>query len=410
MVQIDRPSSFQPEGPHLLDATMFWARQACGGVRRAISTKRAALVARGWRHTLLAPGVRGPGMVDCGGVPLPFSGGYRFVLNQGNATRLIEQAEPEIIESADPFTLAWSVLDAARALQVPSVAFCHSNLPAMAAHWLGDRQAHHWYGRWAERQARRYLARVYAGFDMVLSPSRVMTDILQDLGVRHAQHQPLGVDSAVFHPSAADPAWRRSLERRLRLVPGTRLLVYSGRFAAEKNLDLLVRAVELLGPGHVLLAIGSGPRPPKGRQVVVLKPQHHNGKLARLLASCDAFVHAGDQETFGLAALEAMACGTPLVTSAAGGLGELVDGVGITLVSRRPGHWAEAMRAALGSRDGPLVWQGLERARSLDWTVVLDSLTQRYMRLLERGALDSDLANTVTQPLLLPTGHQWTAT
>jgi alpha-1,6-mannosyltransferase len=406
---IDRPSSFQPEGPHLLDATMFWARQACGGVRRAISTKRAALVARGWRHTLMAPGVCGPGMVDCGGVPVPFSGGYRFVFNQSQATRLIEQAEPEIIESGDPFTLAWSVLDAARALQVPSVAFCHSHVPAMAAHWLGDRQADHWYGRWAERQARRYLARVYAGFDMVLAPSRVMTEALQDLGVRHAQHQPLGVDSAVFHPAANDPAWRRSLERRLGLVPGTRLLVYAGRFSTEKNLDLLVRAVELLGPGHVLLAIGSGPRPPRGRQVVVLKAQHHNGKLARLLASCDVFVHAGDHETFGLAALEAMACGTPLVTSGEGGLGELVDGVGSTLLSRRPGDWAEAIRAALGGQTAH-VPEGLERARSLDWKHVIDGLSQRYMRLLERGALDSDLASTPTQPLLLPTGHQWTAT
>lgn len=410
MLPNDRPSSFQPEGPHLLDATMFWARQACGGVRRAISTKRAALVARGWRHSLLAPGVHGPGMIDCGGIPLPFSGGYRFVTNRSQATRLIEQAEPEIIESGDPFTLAWAVLDAARALQVPSVAFCHSHLPAVAAHWVGDGDACRWPGRWAERQARRYLARVYAGFDMVLAPSRAMTEALQDFGVRHAQHQPLGVDSSVFNPVAADPAWRRSLERKLGLAPGTRLLVYAGRFAAEKNLDRLVRAVELLGPGHVLLAIGGGPRPPRGRQVVVIKPQHHDGKLARLLASCDAFVHAGDQETFGLAALEAMACGTPLVTSAAGGLGELVDGAGITLASHRPGDWAEAMRAALGARGGPMVQQGLERARSLDWTPVLEGLTQRYMRLLERGALDSDLTNTVTQPLLLPPGHQWTAT
>jgi alpha-1,6-mannosyltransferase len=243
----------------------------------------------------------------------------------------------------------------------------------------------------------------------VLAPSRVMTEALQDLGVRHAQHQPLGVDSAVFHPAANDPAWRRSLERRLGLVPGTRLLVYAGRFSTEKNLDLLVRAVELLGPGHVLLAIGSGPRPPRGRQVVVLKAQHHNGKLARLLASCDVFVHAGDHETFGLAALEAMACGTPLVTSGEGGLGELVDGVGSTLLSRRPGDWAEAIRAALGGQTAH-VPEGLERARSLDWKHVIDGLSQRYMRLLERGALDSDLASTPTQPLLLPTGHQWTAT
>ncbi|WP_374562738.1 glycosyltransferase [Ideonella sp.] len=395
-------SLYRPEGPHLLDATMLWAREACGGVRRAISTKRAMLVAQGWRHTLVAPGVRGPDMVDVGGVPLPLSGGYRCVWNRAQATRLIEKAEPEIIESSDPFTLAWAALDAARALQVPSVAFCHSNLPALAAHWAGNRCATAWPGRWAERQAQRYLARVYAGFDMVLAPSRAMTDTLHDLGVRHAQHQPLGVDCAVFNPAAADPAWRRALERRLQLPPGTRLLVYIGRFAAEKHLDLLSRAVELLGPKHVLLAVGSGPRPPKGRQVIVLKPQFHSGRLARLLASCDAFVHAGDQETFGLAALEAMACGTPLVASAAAGLGELADGVAITMTSRRPGDWAEAMRAALAGRDGDLAGRALARAREHDWKRVLDGLSQRYLHLLQRGPLDTDEPSaTPTQPLLL---------
>jgi alpha-1,6-mannosyltransferase len=396
------PPTSRPEGPHLLDATMFWSREACGGVRRVISTKRAALVAEGWQHTLLAPGVRGPGMIDCGGMPLPFSGGYRFVWSRAHATRLIEQAEPEIIESSDPFTLAWATLDAARALQVPSVAFCHSNLPALARHWVAGVGGNHWRGRWAERQARHYLARVYAGFDMVLAPSRTMTEALHDLGVRHAHHQTLGVDSTVFNPAAADPAWRRALERRLQLPPGTRLLVYTGRFASEKNLDLLARAVELLGPKHVLLAVGNGPKPPKGRQVVVLKPQFHNGRLARLLASCDAFVHAGDQETFGLAALEAMACGTPLVASSAAGLGELADGVAITLASRRPGDWAEAMRTALAGREGALAQQALARARTLDWKLVLDGLSQRYLRLLQRGPLDNDEPSSApTQPLLL---------
>ena len=45
-----------------------------------------------------------------------------------------------------------------------------------------------------------------------------------------------------------------------------------------------------------------------------------------MLASADAFVHAGDQETFGLSVLEAMACGTPAVVRDAEGLGELAGG------------------------------------------------------------------------------------
>ena len=59
--------------PHLLDASMFWG--PTGGVRRVLSAKQAGLTRAGWRHTLLAPGARGPGCIDCGGLPLPSSGG-----------------------------------------------------------------------------------------------------------------------------------------------------------------------------------------------------------------------------------------------------------------------------------------------------------------------------------------------
>ncbi|HJV71318.1 glycosyltransferase [Ideonella sp.] len=371
-------------GPHLLDATMFWPRSGVGGVRRLITTKRAALSARGWRHTLVAPGASGAGMLDCGGWPIPFSGGYRFVADRRHVAQLIERAEPDIIEAADPYTLAWAALDAARALHLPSVAFCHSNLAAMARRWVGELPGQHTRrGRWAERQARQYLARLYGEFELVLAPSRAMTALLHDLGVHHAQHQPLGVDCQVFHPAADDPSWRRALERRLGLEPGTHLLIYAGRFAAEKNLGLLARAVSLLGPGHALLAVGHGPRPPGGRHVHVLPPPPNSAQLARLLASCDAFVHAGDQETFGLGALEAMACGTPVVANASGGLGELVYGAGITLRSQRPEDWADAILGALQHGDTQRRRTALERARGLDWPVVLDMLERRYQRLLQ---------------------------
>jgi alpha-1,6-mannosyltransferase len=373
-------------GPHLLDATMFWSGAGVGGVRRVITTKRAALLSRGWRHTLLAPGARAPGQVDCGGWPIPFSGGYRFVVKRAHAAQLIEQAEPDIVEAADPYTLAWAVLDAARVLQVPSVAFCHSNLAAMAAHWLGGHRGRHRpLGRWAERRARHYLNRLYGEFDVVLAPNQGLTRWLQELGLPQATYQPLGVDTRTFNPAADDPGWRHALEQRLGLEHGTRLIVYAGRFAAEKNLGLLARAVERLGPGHAFVAVGQGPRPPRGRQVHLLPPPRHGAHVARLLASADLFAHAGDQETFGLAALEAMACGTPVVASAAAGLGELVHGVGITVRSRRPEDWADAMRESLQHTDTTRQRAALERARSLDWQMVLDALERRYRRLLQPG-------------------------
>jgi alpha-1,6-mannosyltransferase len=382
--------------PHLLDATMFWNPSGAGGVRQVIDTKRAHLTGGGWQHSLLAPGARGPGAIDCGGLRLPASGGYRFVVGRAQAAQLIERARPDIVEAADPYTLAWAVLDACRRLKVPAVAFCHSNLPALARHWAGGERGR--VAGWAARRAGAYLARLYQGYQLVLAPSRGMTRQLHELGVVQAVHQPLGVDTQVFTPAARDMGWRRWLEKRLGLAPGTQLLVYAGRFAAEKNLGVLVQAVERLGPRHCLLAVGSGPRPPAGPRVRVLPAEGDRLRLARILASADAFVHSGDQETFGLAALEAMACGVPVIVSAHGGLGELADGVGITVPSQRPLDWAAAISACLHDGDSRLPRAALARARSLDWRLVMAQWTVRYRNAM-RG---QPVAQMVAQPAVEP--------
>lgn len=368
---------------HLLDASMFWG--PTGGVRRVLTTRHARLSLFGWRHTILAPGARGPGFIDCGGVPLPGSGGYRMVLGRTHAARLIEQAAPDVIESADPYTLAWSVLDAAARLQVPAVAFCHSHLPALAARLVGgprgqDTRA----GRWAARRARDYLVGLYRHFEGVLAPSRGLADRLRAWGVPRVAVQPLGVDCRVFRPGATDPAWRLALCRQRGLHPRTRLLVYTGRFAPEKNLQVLAEAVQRLGPGHALLCVGGGPQPPKGAQVHLLPP-HDSAGLARLITCADAYVHAGDQETFGLGVLEAMACGVPVVASAAGGAGELVDGVGITVDGLAPDDWAAAIEHACSPRGRALAPAALLRAREHDWPWVLAQMSQRYASLVSLG-------------------------
>ena len=395
-------------GPHLLDATMLWSAEGSGAVRRLLSCKRSYLGALGWRHTLMAPAVDGPGRIDCGGVPLPAASGYRFVLDRRRAAQLIERAAPDLVESGDPYTLAWAALDAAQRLQVPAVAFCHMHLPALAARLIaGDGGPSTWRGRWAERQAADYLRRLYAGYDLVLAPSRGLVRELAQLGVRRVRYQPLGVDCSVFSPAADDPGWRYRLERRLQLPRGVRLVVYAGRFTAEKHLDLVAEAVRRLGPRYRLLAAGAGPRPPAGPQVLLLPPEVSSRRVARLLASCDCFVHAGDHESFGLGALEAMACGTPVVASAQGGLGELVGGAGATVDSRRPDAWAQAIAAAIDDEgDSRLAFAALQRAQALHWPLVLAELVARYSSLLEAAdagsGRDPDEAVSPETPIRAP--------
>ena len=272
-----------------------------------------------------------PGL-GIGGVPLPFSGGYRFPLLRQRHAHLLAALEPDVIEAGDPYCLAWSALDAAARCGSAVATFCHSNLVAEAQRWFGGP------GRLA---ARTYLRRLLRRFDLVMAASRWMVNEMRELGLGNVVHQPLGVDLEHFNPSRRSAQWRRELDLDDAIV-----LAYVGRFAPEKNLGLLVEMVDTLGEPYVLVAQGAGPCPPRGRRVRVLPYSADARDVAVTLASADVFVHAGTRETFGLAALEALACGTPVVLPASAGFLDLIDGrAAIGVGGPTAGRLAEGVRA-----------------------------------------------------------------
>jgi alpha-1,6-mannosyltransferase len=370
---------------HVVDATMFWSATG-GGVRRTLLAKQAWFSGRpGWRHTIAVPGAdrATAGFARLGGVPLPASGGYRLPLSRRSAARTLAGLAPDVIEAGDPYRIAWAALDAADALGIPAVAYAHSNLARMAS-LVGGRTA----GRWAEA----YLRRLYRRFDRVLAPSRAMADALAAMGIGQVEVQPLGVDLSVFDPARASSAWRAAQG----FDGATRVCVYAGRFAAEKHLPTLVAAVERLGPPHVLLLVGAGPLPPRrSERVRVLDFVPNTVALATVFASADCFVHAGDQETFGLSLLEALACGTPAVVRRAGGLPEILDAAdggnaacGIAVDSADPGAFAEAIRAVTLSDAAVHVRRrtaARSRAETFGWNRVLGEVAERYTALMEAG-------------------------
>jgi alpha-1,6-mannosyltransferase len=219
--------------------------------------------------------------------------------------------QPDLIEAGDAGHCAWAALRTKRELGIPAVAFYHSDLPRLMEHRFGEL---------AMRGSRHYLARLYRQFDLVLAPSRLMVQQLGEMGIAGAIHQPLGIDVGVFRPQ------RRieTLRQHLQLAPGARLLVYAGRFTAEKKLALLIEAVRKLGRPYHLVLVGGGAALPRYPQLTYIPFKRDQRVLARLLASCDVMVHPGDCETFGLVVLEAMACGLPVVATGVG-VAELVD-------------------------------------------------------------------------------------
>ena len=166
-----------------------------------------------------------------------------------------------------------------------------------------------------------------------------------------------GWTCAEFHPS------RGRRRGPLPICPArTRLLVvYCSRLSADKRPELAVDTVAALrsaqGARAVLVVAGDGSRRAALAYRAARLPVRFAGHIAdraavaALLASADVVVAPGPVETFGLAALEALACGTPVVVNAASALPEVVGDAGVA-VRGTPEAFADGRRAADGASGG----------------------------------------------------------
>jgi alpha-1,6-mannosyltransferase len=373
---------------HLVDITMFYAAEG-NGVSTYLNAK-ARWLARHSRvqHTILSPNVdsggEAPALVRMPAFALPGINGFRMPTSVRAPARLLRQAEPDLIEAGDAGHSAWAALRLRRRLGVPAIAFYHSDLPRLVRPRFGQA---------AEGVTCKYLSHLYRQFDLVLAPSRAMVEQLGDMGVPDVRHQPLGIDSSVFHPA------RRveTLRAHLRLPPDARLLVYAGRFTLEKKLPLLIAAVRKLGRPYHLVLVGGGIELPRYPQITHLPFKRNQRHLARLLASCDVLVHPGDCETFGLIVLEAMACGLPVVATTGGGVAELVDEH--TGILARP-NCVDSLAAAIEAiyeRDLGEMGANARRkaAEYYDWNEILPQVMRRYQAVLGTRGQDKPGARSV---------------
>jgi alpha-1,6-mannosyltransferase len=300
---------------HVVDTTLLYSPTS-GGVKRYLLAKHEWLRAHtNWRHSLVVPGDTDKHSPDdistVAGHLVPGTFNYRLPLNPLRWSRAIDSLEPDIIEIGDAFHPAWAAASVARRRGIPLIAFYHSNIPLLAGRRLGVavQKLFEWYVRLTYEQC----AQVFA-------PSRYMCQYLHSIGIAHASVQSLGVDLETFSPARRG----RDLRAELELAPRTRLLVFAGRFSKEKNIPILLDAFRKLGDPYHLLLIGGGERG-RADNVTRLPYCRDNRELAGMIASADAFVHAGTHETFGLVVLEAMACGRAVIAMRAGAMPELVD-------------------------------------------------------------------------------------
>jgi D-inositol-3-phosphate glycosyltransferase len=214
---------------------------------------------------------------------------------------------------------------------------------------------------------------------------------------------PPGVDHAFFSPGDQGGA-RTALD----LPPDRPVLLFVGRIQPLKGLDVAVTALAAL-PQHdaVLVAVG-GPSGPSGEvelarvhelarelgvedRVRYVPPQPHH-LLSTYYRAADVCVVPSRSESFGLVALEAAACGTPVVAAAVGGLATIVeDGTtGLLIEGRDPAAFADAIAGLLAdpARARAMGAAGAARARGYTWSTAAARLRRVYADLTQRQLVD----------------------
>ena len=379
----------------ICDLTQFYS-PVSGGVKRYLAEKTAYLHTRpGYRHILVVPGeetsVRDEGPSRTYTIHSPLisrTSRYRALINLGAVERVLEREQPDLIESGDPYQLAWKALASGKALGIPVVGFYHSHFPEAYFRTVSK-----FFGQTATAMvmdaARRYVRALYRRFARTLVPSAPLAALLTDWGVPNVAAVDLGVDPTVFHPG--DEHGEPSARAELRLPPYTTVLLYVGRLSQEKNTQTLFAAFHRLcrrraGKFH-LVVIGDGQqrRLVKALQnkteAVTWHPYCSDGReLAKFYRAADLFVHPGVQETFGLVTLESQACGTPVVGIRGSYMDRIVFGdLGSWAAENRPESLADAIeqmsRADLrtgGLRSSRIV------AERYNWPHVFDRLFGIY--------------------------------
>ena len=199
---------------------------------------------------------------------------------------------------------------------------------------------------------------------------------------------PTGVDLGRFRPGDGAAA-----RRALGLGAGDRVLLYVGRLDREKNLEFLLDAVaRVTTPETRLLLVGRGTQGPALRRAadaaglgsrVELRGGSPPAGLPAYYRAADAFVFASTSETQGLAVLEAMACGLPVVAVRASGIEEIVtDGVSGLLVPEDAAAFAGAVDQILadGHLGAKLGLGGREAASAFGSMALAERLVAAYRR------------------------------
>ena len=344
-----------------------------GGIRTTVHALGSGYRAAGHEMVLVVPGRRAADedlgwgrRITVAGPPVPWSGGYRVLADVAEVRAFLDTLAPDRLEVSDRLTLR-SLGRWAAAAGVPSVVIAHERVDGVLRAFtpLGPRAV--------RRLADRHNATTAERFDRVVTTTAFAAQEFARIGVQ-TTHVPLGVDLDHFAPSP-------------RVRHGGARLVLCSRLSREKRPDLAVEALRVLleqGCQARLTVAGSGPmadavqRRSRGLPVDFVGHLADRASVADLLRGADVVLAPGPVETFGLAALEALACATPVVAADTSAVAELVVGDAGRVAPPEPHAIAAAVSSVLSLPEGRRRWAARQRAEAFPWSRTVDGMLQLH--------------------------------
>ncbi|WP_313896376.1 glycosyltransferase [Streptomyces sp. YIM 98790] len=348
-----------------------------GGLRTALRELGAGYRAAGHDPVLIVPGTAHDDrstaqgrVITLPGAVVPGSGGYRVLTGRHRLARLLESLAPDRLEVSDRTTLRWTGAWA-RHHRIPAVMVSHESVDGVLDAWGLPAGL-------TRSAADRLNRRTAWSYTRVVCTTEWAAREFARVGARNVVRAPLGVDLDRCHPRLHDPALHRELTGGAPV-----LLALCSRLHPEKRPEAALDALARLrdrGVDAVLVVAGDGPLGGRLRRRAAERrlPVRFTGyigdpvELAALQATADVVLAPGPAETFGLAALEALACGTPVVASSRSAVPELLGDAGavadssgdsfadgVELLLDRP---AAERRAAARARAERYPWRAAVRA------------------------------------------------
>jgi len=371
-----------------------------GGLRTSLRELGAGYLAAGHEPVLIIPGDRDTDeqteqgrVITLHGPRVQFLGGYRVLTRKRKVAALLSELKPDTLEVSDRATLRWTGRWA-RGHGVPAAMVSHESLTALLA-MMPVGPAGLW--RAVANALNRRTARSYP---QIICTTEWAAAEFDQIGAGNVVRAPLGVDLDTFSPVRHSEPLRTCYA-----APGETLLVHCGRLSAEKKPQRSLTTLATLraqGLPVRLVVAGDGPLRESleriatrdGLPVTFAGFLRGRTDLAALLATADAAIAPGPAETFGLAALEALACGTPVVVSAESALPEVVGEAGASVAGE---DLAIGVADVLSRPEPDRRAAARARAERYGWPGAVQAFLAIHEDLAEAGAggLEKDTTNGV---------------